>query len=101
MFKHQQIFSPDPAGFARKEKHLRDYHIRNWLRMNRTNRELLELSLNYFYGDHPKLLGWSLDIIDGDPKGLVVAVIIRETGANAAQAELIYEQLQSRITQCR
>ncbi len=101
MFRHQQMFSPNPALFVQKEKQLRDYHIRNWLTMNRSKKELLELCLNYFYGEHPKLLGWSLDIIDGDPKGLVVAAIVREGKANGAQAEIIYEQLQSRVSQCR
>jgi hypothetical protein len=101
MFKHQQIFSQDPAKFSHRERQLRDYHLRNWLKMNRSTQELLELSLNHFYGEQPKLLGWSLNIIDGDPRGLVVAAIMRESGANAAQAELLYEQLQSRIVQCR
>ncbi|MGH9857092.1 MAG: hypothetical protein ACRD4B_04520 [Acidobacteriota bacterium] len=101
MFKHQQIFSQDPAKFSHRERQLRDYHLRNWLKMNRSNQELLELSLNYFYGEQPKLLGWSLNIIDRDPRGLVVAAIMRESGANAAQAELLFEQLQSRIVQCR
>lgn len=95
------MFSQDQLSFVHKERHLRNYHIRNWLQMNRTNQELLELSLNYFYGEQPKLLGWSLDILDGEPKGLIVASIIRESGANAAQAEVLYEQLQSRIAQCR
>jgi hypothetical protein len=101
MFKYQQVFSPDPARLVQKEKQLRDYHIRNWLTMNRSTKELLELSLNHFYGEHPKLLGWSLDIIDGDPKGLVIAAMVRESRCNAAQADLLYEQLQSRINQCK
>ncbi|MCI0603966.1 hypothetical protein L0156_13260 [bacterium] len=97
MFKHNQMFSHDPAMFVQKERQLRSYHIRNWLKMNRTNKELLELCLNHFYSDRPKLLGWSLDIIDGDPKGLVLAAIIREGRANATQAEILYEQLQNTI----
>ena len=101
MFKHNQIFWQDPARVVQKEKQLRDYHIRNWLKMNRTNKELLELSMNHFYADQPKLLGWSLDIIDGDPKGLVLATIIREGKANAVQAEILYEQLENTIGLCR
>ena len=57
--------------------------------------------MNHFYADRPKLLGWSLDIIDGDPKGLVLATIIREAKANAAQAEILYEQLQNTIALSR
>ena len=101
MFKGQQMFSPDPARFVQKERQLRNFHIRNWLQMNRSSKELLELSLNHFYGEHPKLLRWSLDIIDGDPKGLIVAAIVRESNANAAQADIIFEQIQSRIAHCK
>lgn len=101
MFKNATRYSPDPGRFLQKEKQLRNYHIRNWLQMNRSKKEMLELSLNYFYGEQPKLLRWSLDIIDGDPKGLVVATIIRESKANVAQAEMIYEQLQSTVGLCR
>ena len=95
------MFSTDPNRLLQKEKQLRNYHVRNWLQMNRSKKEMLELSLNYFYGEQPKLLRWSLDIIDGDPKGLVVASIIRESKSNAAQADVIYEQLQSTIGLCR
>jgi hypothetical protein len=100
MFKHNHQLWQDPARLVQKEKQLRDYHIRNWLKMNRTNKELLELCMNHFYADRPKLLGWSLDIIDGDPKGLVLAAIIREGKANAAQAEILYDQLQNTIALC-
>lgn len=101
MFKNQQMYSYNQATLIHKERQLRDYHIGNWLKMNRSDQELLELSLNYFYAEKPKLLGWSLSIIDGDPRGLVVASIMRDSGANAAQSELLFEQLQSRIIQCR
>ena len=100
MFKNHTLWQ-DPARLVQKEKQLRDYHIRNWLKMNRTNKELLELCMNHFYADRPTLLGWSLDVIDGDPKGLVLAAIIREAGTTAAQAEILYEQLQNTIALSR
>jgi len=57
----------------------------------------MELCLNHFYSDQPKLLGWSLDMIDGDPKGLVVATIVRESKLHAGQAGMVYDQLENTL----
>jgi len=93
----QQTLSLDPARLVQREKQLRDYHVRNWLKSTKTSKELMELCLNHFYSDQPRLLGWSLDMIDGDPKGLVIATIVRESKLNAAQAELVYQQLENTL----
>jgi hypothetical protein len=96
MFK-QQAFSMDPMRLFQREQQLRDYHVRNWLKSTKTSKELMELCLNHFYSDQPKLLGWSLNMVDGDPKGLVIATIVRESKLNAAQAQVVYQQLEDTL----
>jgi len=100
MFK-SQAYSSDPARIIQREKQLRDYHVKNWLKSTRTSKELMELCLNHFYSDQPKLLGWSLNMVDGDPKGLVIATIVRETRLNASQADAVYQQLENTLNLSR
>jgi hypothetical protein len=40
-------------------------------------------------------------MIDGDTKGLVIATIVRETRLNAAQAEVVFQQLESTLNLSR
>ena len=61
----------------------------------------MELCLDHFYSDQPKLLGWSLNMVDGDPKGLVIATIVRETRLNAMQADIVYQQLENTLNLSR
>ncbi len=101
IFRQTGSFELNPEKLLQREKYLRQYQVQNWLKLHKTQKELLELCLNHFYADQPKLLGWGLDIVDGDPKGLVIARIIRESSKNVAQAEVIYDQLQRTVDQAR
>lgn len=91
----------DPSKIHLRESDLRDRRLRLWLEEGRTNRQLVELCLNHFFSDRPKILGASLRILDGDPKSLVVASFMRTNRMNPGQAEILYEQVENVIEMSR
>jgi hypothetical protein len=98
---HQQNnLTMDSSRFLLRENQLRNC-IGKWMRTNRSKTEMLELCLDHFYGDQPKLLAWSLDIVDGDTRDLVISRIICDSKVTPAHAETIYDQIQSTIALSR
>lgn len=89
--REKQFISP-PAELARRQNQVL-MDLEGWQAEKTTKTDLMERCLRKIHWERPRAFSASMKILKGDPKNLVVAGIVRDTGQNAAQAELSYEKL--------
>jgi hypothetical protein len=97
--REKQFVSP-PSELARRQNQAQS-DLAEWQIEGKSKTDLIERSLRKIHLERPRAFSASMRMLKGDPKNLVVSGIARDTGQNAAQAELSYEKLKQVLDSVR
>ena len=87
----------DSSNFRQYEQDLRDFELEIWLRHGKTLDQLVEICVKKFYQDNQAALNILTRMLKGAQKNIVVPMIMKNAGVQAAAAETIYLGFAERI----